>query len=440
MNVSRRLVCLLIFVLCTAHCGKALACRPEVDDWFSLPFAGPILPCPQPADPPVPIVTVKVHIPACIDADKNLEYRICVENKSPAPAHKVVVLDQLPGNVKFVRASPMAHRTGPELQWQLGTLRGHACQEITLVLAPTNSDEVTNCVRVQFEHGVCVTTRQAGAPPREKMPGGFIVPREPGTKEPPLATGARLNLTVKGPDRKKVEEAARYAITVDNVGTAPAREVVLVADLDRKLGVVSASHDGKFAAPFDGKVAWHLGNIAANDGRTVELVVRAREAGVFCLKTRAQFDSNPDVFTPVKEKCTTFTGGVPAMFMDLFDRVDPVPVHGTTSYPITILNPGTAPVTNIRIQAVIPDGMQLLGARGDDYEVKGKMIVFEPLATLEPGVQKTYEVYARALTAGDMIFAVQMTADQLSKGGPVMEQERTTVFSEVLPPRQIGRE
>ena len=32
-----------------------------------------------------------------------------------------------------------------------------------------------------------------------------------------------------------------------------------------------------------------------------------------------------------------------------------------------------------------------------------------------------------------MIFTVQMTADQLSKAGPVIEQERTTVYSEAVP-------
>jgi uncharacterized repeat protein (TIGR01451 family) len=436
MNIAHRLICLLIFVLWTAIPGQTYA---YTDDWTVLPgAAGPafVVPCPVPADPPVPIVTVKVQVPACANADKNLEYRICVENISPAQALKVVVLDLLPANAKFVRASPMPHRIGPELQWQLGTLRGHACQEITLVLAPTDNADVNNCVRVQFEHGVCVTTRRSGSPPAPpKAPGDLIIPKEPSTNEPPLATGAKLNLTVEGPKTQSFNETARYLLKLSNVGAAPARNVVLVSELDSKLVVVSASHGGIFTKPFDGKVAWHFGNLPAGQSRTVELVARARQAGVFCLRSRAEFDENPEVFTPVEKTCTTFTGGVPAMLIEMVDREDPIPVNGTTSYPIQILNQGTAPVHNIRITATLPAGMQLMDAKGDDYEVKGKTVYFQPLAVLEPGAQKVYEVYTKALTAGDMIFTVQMTADELSKGGPVTEQERTTVYSEDVPPR-----
>ena len=170
--------------------------------WISAPgsgheFDGPAmlladdsaLECPTPA-PPAPVVTVKVLVPGLQDADKNLEYRILVENCSPAAAYRVAVLDLIPANAKFVRASPQPHGTGPELQWQLGTLKANSCQEITLVLRPTNTEDVTNCVRVQFEHGVCVTTRQAGSGPKKVPPEDGIIPKKPSTEEPPLSTGA----------------------------------------------------------------------------------------------------------------------------------------------------------------------------------------------------------------------------------------------------------
>src|SRR5262249_62229725 len=49
----------------------------------------PIPPAPCPADPPTPVVTVKVRVPACAAPGQELEYRIFVENCSPAEAHHV---------------------------------------------------------------------------------------------------------------------------------------------------------------------------------------------------------------------------------------------------------------------------------------------------------------------------------------------------------------
>ena len=41
------------------------------------------------------------------------------------------------------------------------------------------------------------------------------------------------------------------------------------------------------------------------------------------------------------------------------------------------------------------------------YKVQGKTVIFEPLASLEPGTTMEYEVFTRALIAGDMRFKIQ---------------------------------
>ena len=118
-----------------------------------------------PKFPPPPVVKLKVHVPACAEPGQPIEYRICVENCSTAEAHHVVVKNALPSNAKFVKADPEPTKQGPELEWKLGTIGGGAVREIILVLQPTNKEDVKNCVRVQFEHGQCLTTRQAALPP-----------------------------------------------------------------------------------------------------------------------------------------------------------------------------------------------------------------------------------------------------------------------------------
>src|SRR3954468_15637336 len=61
-----------------------------------LPIAPPLL-VPRddclPRDPPPPTLKIKVRVPACSAPGRTLEYRICIENCSPAEAHHVVVKD-----------------------------------------------------------------------------------------------------------------------------------------------------------------------------------------------------------------------------------------------------------------------------------------------------------------------------------------------------------
>src|ERR1017187_6869217 len=128
---------------------------------LTLPFSAASNPSDDdclPKDPPPPVVKLKVRVPACAEPGANLEYRICVENCSTAEAHHVVVKNTLPSNAKFVKADPEPTKQGPELQWNLGTIGGGAVREIVLTLQPTSTEDVKNCTRVTFEHGLCVTT------------------------------------------------------------------------------------------------------------------------------------------------------------------------------------------------------------------------------------------------------------------------------------------
>src|SRR5262245_30832506 len=170
------------------------------------PPPAPIPPpgAPLPKDPPVPVVTVRVRVPASATADQDLEYHLCVENLSPAPAHHVLVRNPLPANARFVRADPEPAAREPELLWQLGTLRPGACRKIVLVLKPTGAGEVRNCARVVFEHGQCVRTRLV-------RPG--------------------LNLRKTGPARAFLNDTLTFQLAVTNTGAAELKDVVLTDTL-----------------------------------------------------------------------------------------------------------------------------------------------------------------------------------------------------------------
>src|SRR5262245_32245100 len=89
------------------------------------PAAGTLFPI----DPPAPAVSIRVRVAAAAAAGQDLEYRICVTNRSRAAAHHVLVRDPLPANAAFVRAAPEPAQREPELVWHLGTLPPCACRE-----------------------------------------------------------------------------------------------------------------------------------------------------------------------------------------------------------------------------------------------------------------------------------------------------------------------
>jgi uncharacterized repeat protein (TIGR01451 family) len=194
--------------------------------------------------------------------------------------------------------------------------------------------------------------------------------------------------------------------------------------------LVSASAGSRL---HEGQVAWNLGTLEAGAARTVQIVLRAKQAGEFCNKATAEADNG---LKDEAEVCTRFEG-VSALSLTVADSKDPVPVGEELSYVIVVKNQGTVQVTNLQVTPVVPPQMQLLKATGpsnpppEDKLPKatdaGQSLPFAPLKALAPGAEARYEVFVRALQAGDVRFRVELNADQLT-GGPVRDEESTRVF------------
>jgi uncharacterized repeat protein (TIGR01451 family) len=411
------------------------------------------VPCP-PVDPPTPLVKIQVRVPACAAAGQEIKYTITVENCSPAPAHHVLVRNPLPANARFCRAVPEPAGMDPDLIWLFGTLPPGACKEICLVLIATDACELKNCARVQFEHGQCVVTRIANAPPgafefppgdRPKFPPPEVIKEPPQVepKEPPKVIVPRdtsLSVKITGPKKQYANLPAKYQITVTNSGAKAAENVLISAILPDKSVLLGASDNGRFHF---GVVNWLAGDLPAGASRTVQVTYKVPAAGEFCLKANA---SGLSQGSAEATWCTTFEG-VSALHLEATDARDPIEVGGKSSYRITLLNQGTAPLTNIRIEARVPPEMATYRATGPTNPPKdlppptaeGQLVVFAPLRELKAGEKLTYEIFVTAVKPGDARFRVTLTADELQVGGPVIEEESTQVFRDDDPFRPMKR-
>jgi len=98
------------------------------------------------------------------------------------------------------------------------------------------------------------------------------------------------------------------------------------------------------------------------------------------------------------------------------------------TYVITVTNQGSASDTNIRLVAMLEDGVQYVSSSGPTTgTAEGQKVTFEPLPTLAPKAAATWRVAVKGNKVGDTRFEVQMTSDQLGNK-PVMETESTRFY------------
>ncbi len=314
-------------------------------------------PCPCVSEMPTPVVAIHLKAPAFGGTGTEIEYRIRVENGSPAPAHHVAVRNAIPGNARFVRADPPPTTNDPELVWQLGTLPPGGSREIWLVLASTGPGDVKNCARVQYEHGQCVCTKV-------DQPGA-----------------AGLQLRKEGPNQAALNDVLNYRLTVTNAGDAEAVGVVVTDAIPAGL-----EHESRRTT-----LTWDMGNIAPGQSRSVDYQVVAKQAGRLCNGAVATAAGG---LRREVEHCVTVGEAKLALAMTGPARRY---LNMPAEYRITVTNTGALPLANVLITNPVPTGMSYVAGR------LGQLVGSEvrwSIASLNPGESQSVEVTLRAQQPG----------------------------------------
>lgn len=336
-------------------------------------------------DPPTPVVSLRVRVPASSSPGAEIEYRICVENVSRAEAHHVTVRNPLPANARFVRATPQPTTPAPELSWELGTLVPCACREIVLVLAPTGTADITNCARVSFEHGQCVSTR--------------------------IARGGGLSIRKSGPTQAALGEVLTFQIAVTNQGPGPLANVYVIAKLA----------DGLAHASGRNTLAWSLGTLQPGQGEQMQYQVTATKAGRPCNHAAVSADGGAFAET---ERCVV-VGGQPAVAPGTLSLVKLGPaqrfINRPATYQITVTNTGTGALNNVIVTDFLPAGTNVVSV-SDAGRQTGAQVQWL-IGALPAGARRTVQVAIQAQQTGTMVNRATATAD----GGVNVQAEAKTV-------------
>ena len=336
-------------------------------------------------------ITCTTPEPTRIGRDAGLS--ISVSNPGTGVATGVVLEGFLPENV--------SHRSGSELEFDVGQLKPGESRTIDLVLGT---------------RGPGIHTARFAA----RADGGLEV-EEFAKLE---VTAPTLELAIDMPVRRFLQRTATCEIAMVNAGTATARSVELAAQLPPGMKFVRANNAG-WHDDRTHRVLWNLEELPPGETGTVEVVVMPVDLGPQKIVAAARSaDGLADQAAHVCE-----VEGLAALSFEVTDSEDPIEVDGLTEYVIRVGNQGTKPATGVRLVATLLGDLEPVDARGPaGHRVENLAVLFEPLASLPPAEEAVYRVRVRGRTAGDQRVQIQlMSADHPA---PITKEEVTRVYSD----------
>jgi uncharacterized repeat protein (TIGR01451 family) len=338
-----------------------------------------------------PALAIDCSDPKPVLIGRDAGVTITVSNPGSGVATGVVLEGFLPENV--------SHRSGSELEFDVGQLKPGESRTIELVLGT---------------RGPGVHTARLAA----RADGGIEVQQAVRLE----VTAPTLELGVDMPVRRFLQRPATCAIAMVNAGTAPARSVELAAQLPPGMKFVRANNAG-WHDERTHRVLWNLEELPPGETGTVEVVVMPVELGP--QKITAAARSADGLASQVAHVCDV--EGLAALVFEVADSEDPIEVEGVTDYVVRVGNQGTKAATGVRLTATLLGDLEPVEAQGPSgHRVENLTVSFEPLAKLAPSEEAVYRVRAKGRTAGDQRVQVQITSED--HPAPITKEETTRVY------------
>lgn len=340
------------------------------------------------------LVLAKTLTPEALACDP-VVMTLKVTNSGTGTATGVKISDKLPEGLT-------TEAGGKEVNIDVGTLAAGQSKDYTVTLKATGAGKFDNTASAMAASG--------------------------------LKAEASASTVIKKPVLKIVQDCPKttflgydfcHEVTVSNTGDGVAKGAKLLVTLPQGVTFASASDGGTAAGS---QVSWNLGDLAAGASKKVTVCVKPSTSGTYKLAAAA----SAYCAETVASTCETTVQGIPAILLEVVDKIDPVAVGTNTTYIITATNQGSAVGNDVTITATLEDNAEFVdtkldGANSDTAgTVAGKVITFAALPELGVGKKATWYVTVKAVKAGDVRFAVKMTEKQLTRS--VDETEATNFY------------
>jgi hypothetical protein len=198
----------------------------------------------------------------------------------------------------------------------------------------------------------------------------------------------KLKMTLTGPDKRFTDTIAPYAITLENPGTAPARNVKVMATLGVSGRLVAVPPGAKYDSA-SRRLQWTIPQIDPDErGRTLPFEVRMGGISAYEINVEARGDNG----LSVKDRRITDVQGMADVDLVVRERRRVVDVDGTTTFQIRLRNYGTKEATKLQVKARLSDNLmvdQTAGGPEGESKLQDGEVIFPLIERLGPGKEMT---------------------------------------------------
>lgn len=319
--------------------------------------------------------------------------QIEVSNPGSGDATGVLLLETIPEGVK--------HEAGPALEFEVGTLKAGESRRLDLQLTAAQAGRVNNMM---------IARGDANLEVQASCEFEVIAPA--------------LKVAIDGPSMRYLDRPATYTVSIQNPGTAAAKEVQLITQLPPGLKFKTADSYGEYDAATH-SVHWSLAELPANESGSVQLTALPVEAGEHKLQVATRAEQGLEDRTEASIKVE----GLAVLSFEVKAADGAVPIGGETTYEVTVMNQGSKAAANVQVQVAVPDGLRALSGDGTTQGVAQQQGVnFAPIPQLAPKAEAKFRIQVQGLKAGDQRAKIMVTADEVQ--APITKEQSTQVYAD----------
>ncbi|MCG6157471.1 hypothetical protein [Rubinisphaera margarita] len=222
-------------------------------------------------------------------------------------------------------------------------------------------------------------------------------------EEPAVSTNApvtRISDAAEGPQTPSVKvqwqspeginvgQQSTCELVVENVGQSTAYNVSVNTQFPESVELVDTTAE---VTPGSGQLQWTLGNMAPGQTETIRIEVVPTQRGALNATAEVHFAAATQSAFVVRE---------PLLGLKM-DGPTEVLLGDPASQSVTITNPGNGIAKNVKLEALIPDGLE---------HPRGKRLLMD-VGSLNPGEARSIRLALAATTGGTKLIQVSATAE-----------------------------
>jgi uncharacterized repeat protein (TIGR01451 family) len=214
----------------------------------------------------------------------------------------------------------------------------------------------------------------------------------------------KLKMTLAAPESCITDAVAKYSITVENTGTAPAKNIKVMATLGVSGRLVAVPSGAKYDSS-SRRILWSIPQIDPGEKPRIH-EFEVRMSGInsgYEVNVKAEGDNG----LSIKDRRLTDVKGIADVDLQVRERKRLVDLDGTTSFSIRLRNYGTKEATQILVRAVLSKNLAVEATGGGPSE--------QALAT--PGLDEVkFPVIPRLGPGKEMELFVKVKVTKTDKG------------------------